>query len=100
MSWTGIFILIMVAIGMMNSAHAARVTEIENGLLVLNKFNFQDELLSSALILVEFYAPWCPHCKIMTDTIETLALRHQNNSDIQFAKVDVTREMALGEQVS
>ena len=40
----------------------------DDGVLVLTATNF-DEAIKDATVLVEFYAPWCGHCKVTTDQI-------------------------------
>jgi len=72
-----------------------KVPEGESRVIVLTDKNFDSELKASANAqwLIEFYAPWCGHCKKLVPAWEELAYRFSDDS-LKVAKVDATVETA------
>lgn len=70
----------------------------EDHVLVLTTDNFTEYVSMSELILVEFYAPWCGHCKRLAPNYANAAKELNLKHNIPLAKVDATEEVSLAKQ--
>ena len=77
----------------------AEEPQVEDDVLVLTDDNFDDVLSKHQYILVEFYAPWCGHCKKLAPEYSAAAgvLKADN---IPLGKVDATVHTKLGSRFS
>ncbi|XP_068583792.1 protein disulfide-isomerase A2 [Cebidichthys violaceus] len=75
-----------------------KTTEIEeeNNVMVLHINNFARALSENQYLLVEFYAPWCGHCKSLEPIYaEVAGTLKEEGSALRLAKVEATGEPEL-----
>ena len=54
----------------------------------INDDNFQEEVLNSEVpVLVDFWAPWCGPCKILSPTLEEIST--ENREKIKIVKINI-----------
>ncbi|KAF9121596.1 protein disulfide-isomerase precursor [Mortierella sp. 14UC] len=56
---------------------------------------FSSVIKGNELVMVQFYAPWCPHCQELAPQYEFAARRMKGPDGAVFAKVDCVAEVAL-----
>ncbi|KAI5807015.1 disulfide isomerase-like protein [Geopyxis carbonaria] len=59
-----------------------------SNVVVLTDSNFASVVNGAKNVLVEFYAPWCGHCKSLAPIYETLARNFASEEDLIIAKFD------------
>lgn len=72
----------------------------DNGVLVLTDDTFDEAIAKYDYLLVEFYAPWCGHCKKLTPEYEGAAsVLSAQDPPRTIAKVDATENKAIADRM-
>jgi thioredoxin 1 len=58
----------------------------------LTQDNFEDVVQNNAMVLVDFWAPWCGPCRAFAPVYEAAAAQH---ADVVFAKVNTEDQQEL-----
>ena len=68
------------------------------GVITLNETNFQKEL-KGRVVLVDFWATWCPPCRVMGPVIEQVAAESGSIGSVGKVDVDENQSLAMRYQV-
>ncbi len=65
--------------------------------LVINEGNFEQEVLKSDKpVLVDFWAPWCGPCRMLSPVVDELAKEYDGK--VKVGKVNTDENMSLSSQ--
>lgn len=65
--------------------------------LSVSKRSFSEEVLSSSLpVLIDFWAPWCGPCRMLSPIVDEVAREHR--ADLKVVKVNIDEEPELANE--
>jgi thioredoxin 1 len=69
--------------------------------LTVTDGNFQEEVVKSAVpVLLDFWAPWCGPCRLISPIIDEIAGEREGKAKIGKVNVDENQQLALRFRVS
>ncbi|GAB4855640.1 hypothetical protein Ancab_024261 [Ancistrocladus abbreviatus] len=76
-----------------------KIAAIPSNVVILTPDNFDEIVLDKSKdVLVEFYAPWCGHCKALAPTYEMVSTAFKLEEDVVIANVDADKYKDLAEK--
>ncbi|KAF8006653.1 hypothetical protein BT93_K0838 [Corymbia citriodora subsp. variegata] len=76
-----------------------KIAAVPSSVTVLTSDNFNEIVLDNTKdVLVEFYAPWCGHCKALAPTYEKVAAAFKSEEDVVIANLDADNHKDLAEK--
>ncbi|KAG4933983.1 hypothetical protein JHK87_047985 [Glycine soja] len=76
-----------------------KIATAPSNVVVLTSKNFNEVVLDETKdVLVEFYAPWCGHCKSLAPTYEKVATTFKLEEDVVIANLDADKYKDLAEK--
>lgn len=61
---------------------------------------YTEAINSAPVVLVEFYATWCPHCRRMAPVVDQIKELLEGSADVYQLDIDLNRELADIERVN
>ncbi|KAK4848103.1 hypothetical protein QYF36_009378 [Acer negundo] len=76
-----------------------KIATVPSSVVVLTSDNFDGIVLDETKdVLVEFYAPWCGHCKSLAPTYEKVATAFNSEEEVVIANLDADKHKDLAEK--